>query len=169
MVHPMSQTWKAQTQDPSMVRPPTVHWHVTKNLKTWPVKFEQIPLYYPCGCAAPQCRIAPIATLERFVVYCSSELIISGHAPGRGQEGTSCYGPSILPSPSLSSFIPFGVVYFFELHRAPPKYATVRIARLKFCSKWVLNWRLSTVFALSPAGPWHHSPTPVPVPRGGHP
>ena len=60
------------------------------------VKFEQIPMFYPRGCAAPLRRIEPIATLERFVVYCSLELIISGRAPGRGPEGTgkcsSCYG-----------------------------------------------------------------------------
>ena len=30
----------------------------------------------------------PIAILERFVVYCSCWLIISGRAPGRGPEGT---------------------------------------------------------------------------------
>ena len=59
------------------------------------VKFEQIPLFYPRGRAAPLRGITPIATLERFVVYCSSELIISGPPPGRGPEGTgncsSCY------------------------------------------------------------------------------
>ena len=52
------------------------------------------------GAAAhPSCSpsaLAAIATLERFVVYCSSELIISGRAPGHGPEGTgncsSCYG-----------------------------------------------------------------------------
>ena len=55
-------------------------------------------------CAAPLRGIAAIATLERFVVYCSSELIISGRAPGHGPEGTgscsSCYasGPSSLLS-----------------------------------------------------------------------
>ena len=63
------------------------------------VKFEQIPLFYPHGCAAPQRGIALIVTLERFVVYFSSELIISGRAPGRGPEGTgncsSCYGPGL--------------------------------------------------------------------------
>ena len=53
-----------------------------------PVKFEQIPFFYPRGCAAPLRGITPIAALERFVVYCSSELIISGSAPGRCQEGT---------------------------------------------------------------------------------
>ena len=59
----------------------------------------RIPLFYPRGCAAPLRGITPIATLERFVVYCSSELIISGRASGRGPEGTvtgncqcsSCY------------------------------------------------------------------------------
>ena len=49
---------------------------------------EQIPLFYPRGGAAPLQGIPPIATLERFVVYCPSELIISGRAPGRGPEGT---------------------------------------------------------------------------------
>ena len=53
------------------------------------VKFEQIPLFYPRGCAAPLRGITPIATLERFVVYFTSELIISGRAPGRGPEGCS--------------------------------------------------------------------------------
>ena len=43
------------------------------------------PLVLP---AAPLRGITPIATLERFVLYCSSELIISGRAPGRGPEGT---------------------------------------------------------------------------------
>ena len=56
------------------------------------VKFEQIPLSYPRGCAAPLRGIAHIATLERFVVYCS---IISGRDPGRGPESmgncSSCY------------------------------------------------------------------------------
>ena len=52
------------------------------------VNFEQIPLFYPRGCTAPLRGIAAIATLERFVVYYSSELIISGRAPGRGPEGT---------------------------------------------------------------------------------
>ena len=55
------------------------------------VKFEQIPLFYPRGCATTLRGIA----LERFVAYCSSELIISGRALGRGPEGTgdcsSCY------------------------------------------------------------------------------
>ena len=46
----------------------------------------EIPLF-----SAPLQGIPPIATLEMFVVYCSSfklELIISGRAPGRGPEGT---------------------------------------------------------------------------------
>ena len=51
------------------------------------VKFEQIPLSYPRGCAAPLRGIAHIATLERFVVYCSCKQIISGRDPGRGPEG----------------------------------------------------------------------------------
>ena len=34
------------------------------------VKFEYIPLFYQHCCAAPLWGIAPIATLERFVVYC---------------------------------------------------------------------------------------------------
>ena len=59
------------------------------------VSAEQIPLVYPRGCAAPPRGITLIATLERFV-YCSSELVISGRAPGRSPEGTgncsSCYG-----------------------------------------------------------------------------
>ena len=58
------------------------------------VSAEQIPLFYPRGCAAPPRGITLIATLERFV-YCSSELVISGRAPGRSPEGTgncsSCY------------------------------------------------------------------------------
>ena len=45
--------------------------------------------------AGPQPGITLIATLERFVVYRSWELIISGRAPGCGPEGTgycsSCY------------------------------------------------------------------------------
>ena len=44
-------------------------------------KFEQIPLFYSRGLAAPLRGIAPISTLERFVVYCSCEQIISA-APG---------------------------------------------------------------------------------------
>ena len=61
------------------------------------VKFEHFPLFYPHGCAAPLPGIAAIATLERFGVYCSSELIISGRAPGRGAEGTGncCYGSRV--------------------------------------------------------------------------
>ena len=59
------------------------------------VKFEQITLFYPRGCAVPLRRIAPIALLERFVVYCSCKQIISGRAPGCGPEGTGnrsrCY------------------------------------------------------------------------------
>ena len=39
------------------------------------VKFEQISLFYPRGCAPLLRRIASIATLERFVVYCSCEQI----------------------------------------------------------------------------------------------
>ena len=63
-------------------------------------KHEQIPLFYPRGWAAPLRGLAPIAILKRFVLYCSSELIIlgqvaMGHAPGHGSEGTgncsSCY------------------------------------------------------------------------------
>ena len=49
--------------------------------------------FYPRGCAAPLRGIATIATLEKFVLYCSSELIISIRAPGRGPEGT---GPNLL-------------------------------------------------------------------------
>ena len=42
----------------------------------------------PCSTrAAPLRGIAAIATLERFVVYCLSELIISGSAPGRWAQG----------------------------------------------------------------------------------
>ena len=56
----------------------------------------QVPLFYPRGCAAPLRGIAAVATLERFVVYCSCKRIISGRAPVRGHEGTgscsSCYG-----------------------------------------------------------------------------
>ena len=59
------------------------------------LKFEQIPLFYPRGSAAPLQGIAAIATLERFVLYCSSELIISGSTPVSGPEGmgncSSCY------------------------------------------------------------------------------
>ena len=47
------------------------------------VKFEQFPLFYPCGWAAPLRGIAPMiaaVALVRFV------LIISGRAPGRGPE-----------------------------------------------------------------------------------
>ena len=33
------------------------------------IKFEQIPVFYPRGCAAPAQGISPIAKLERFVVY----------------------------------------------------------------------------------------------------
>ena len=64
---------------------------------------EQIPLFYPRGGAAPLQGIPPIATLERFVVYCPSELIISGRAPGRGPEGTgNCSSCSITCSRGAS-------------------------------------------------------------------
>ena len=46
------------------------------------VKFEQNPLFYPRGCAAPLRGITPIATLERFVVYCPCEQNISAAPPG---------------------------------------------------------------------------------------
>ena len=46
---------------------------------------ESIPLFYPRGCAAPQRGIAPIATLERFVVYCSYEQNILAAPPGAAQ------------------------------------------------------------------------------------
>ena len=49
------------------------------------VKFEQFPLPYPRSCAAPLQGIAPIATLERFVIYCSCEQIISAAPPGAAQ------------------------------------------------------------------------------------
>ena len=42
-------------------------------------------MFYPRGCAAQLRGITPIATLERFVVYHSSELIISGRAPQRAR------------------------------------------------------------------------------------
>ena len=58
-------------------------WTVPTNLSK-KKKIENIPLFYPRGCAAPLRGIAPIATLERFVVYCSSELIISARPPGAG-------------------------------------------------------------------------------------
>ena len=81
------------------------------------VKFEQIPFFYPRGCAAPLREITPIATLERFVVYCSSELIISGSAPGRGPEGTGncsrCYGKlqtTALAAISVKAVIAAGAV-----------------------------------------------------------
>ena len=44
----------------------------TKVPDDWP----RIPLFYPRGSAAPLRGISPIATLERFVVYCSLEPII---------------------------------------------------------------------------------------------
>ena len=47
---------------------------LSRDERAWAsVKFEQIPLFYPRGCAAPLRGIAAIATLERFVVYCSCE------------------------------------------------------------------------------------------------
>ena len=46
---------------------------------------EQIPLFYPRGCAAPLLGIAAIATLERFVLYCSCEQNISAAPPGAAQ------------------------------------------------------------------------------------
>ena len=45
------------------------------------LNFEQIPLFCPRGCAAPLLG-APIATLERLVVDCSFEQIISAAPPG---------------------------------------------------------------------------------------
>ena len=75
---------------------------VRKLLRDESVKFEQIPLFYPRGCAAPLREIAPITALERFVVYCSYKQIISG--PGRGPEDTrncsSCYSVEP-PGPGL--------------------------------------------------------------------
>ena len=62
------------------------------SLGGWPAKFEQIPLFYldPRGGAAPLRGIAPIATLERFVVYCSAcKQVISGARP-RGHEELLC-------------------------------------------------------------------------------
>ena len=56
--------------------------------KLFVVKFEQIPLFYPRGWAwaAPLRGITPIATLERFVVYCSCWPIILGPGqPGAAQ------------------------------------------------------------------------------------
>ena len=49
------------------------------------VKFEQIHLFYPRGGAAPLLGIAPIKTLERFVVYCSCEQIVLAAPPGVAQ------------------------------------------------------------------------------------
>ena len=49
------------------------------------VKFEQIPLLFPRGCAAPLRGISAIATLERFVVYCSCEQNILAAPPGAAQ------------------------------------------------------------------------------------
>ena len=70
--------------------------HVTSSAsKAGKVKFEysSFPLFYPRGWAAPLRGITPIALLERFVVYCSSELIISGRTSGRGPDGTgNCSG-----------------------------------------------------------------------------
>ena len=43
------------------------------------VKFEQIPVFCPHGCAAPLRGIAPIATLERFAVCCSCKQIMIVH------------------------------------------------------------------------------------------
>ena len=43
------------------------------------------PLLYPRGSAAPLPGIAPIATLERFVLYCSCEQIISAAPAGAAQ------------------------------------------------------------------------------------
>ena len=63
-------------------------------------------MFYPRGCAAPLREIAAIATLERFVVYCSLELIISGRAPGRGPEGTgNCtHGDKLEKEEAASAF-----------------------------------------------------------------
>ena len=51
-------------------------------------KQQIIPLFYPRDRGAPLRGIAPIATLERFIVYGLCKQIISGRAPGRGPEGT---------------------------------------------------------------------------------
>ena len=64
------------------------------------VKFEQFPLPYPRSCAAPLQGIAPIATLERFVVYCSCEQIIwaAGVAQrARGIAQAVTFTPSPIP------------------------------------------------------------------------
>ena len=50
------------------------------------VLLATILLFYPRGCAAPLRGIAPIATLERFVVYCSCEQIISAAPRGAAQK-----------------------------------------------------------------------------------
>ena len=66
---------------------------VSESTHSW-CQFEQIPLFHPRGWAAQLRGFTPIATLERFAVYCSCEDYIV-RAPGRGPEGTgncsSCY------------------------------------------------------------------------------
>ena len=45
---------------------------MSRDERAWAsVKFEQIPLFYPRGCAAPLREIAAIATLERFIARAS--------------------------------------------------------------------------------------------------
>ena len=46
---------------------------------------KQFKLFYSRCCAAPLRGIAPIATWERFVVYCSCKQIISAAPPGAAQ------------------------------------------------------------------------------------
>ena len=49
------------------------------------VKFEQIPLFYPRGCAAQLREIATIDTLERFVLYCLCWLSLLARPRGHGE------------------------------------------------------------------------------------
>ena len=78
MLYNMEQLWtfKFNCQWPELSR----------DERAWArVKFEQIPLFYQRCCAAQLRGIKPIATLERFVVYCSCEQIISAAPPGAAQ------------------------------------------------------------------------------------